>query len=66
MTTLDPRLSFSDGWLCQCGNGRLIGPPPRSCEVCGIYFSQADEDEDLGEIFDTLRNVAPNPNPEVN
>ena len=38
----DPRLSFASGWLCQCGNGALVGDPPASCEICGVTFAPSE------------------------
>ena len=39
---INPRLSFAAGWLCQCGNGSLLGEPPSSCSVCGTPFAEAE------------------------
>jgi len=39
---INPRLSFSAGWICQCGQGALMGEPPASCPLCGVAFAPAE------------------------
>jgi len=37
-------------WLCQCGNGSLVGAPPDECPLCGFplaeYFGGIDDEDD--------------------
>jgi len=34
----------SQGWLCGCGNGCLLGDPPPACPLCGFCFEFYDLD----------------------
>lgn len=35
------------GWLCQCGNGALMGAPPEECGLCGFPLRAFLEEQDL-------------------